>query len=129
MTNLSLLLRFSPRTGDCPAERKAKACYKCGDEGHLSRECPQNPAGAYGAGAGGYGGGQQCYKVRFLSFGKVEVKSLTLFFEQQCNQIGHISRNCPQNVGQYGAPGGYGQGGYGGGFGGGFQQQARNCYT
>lgn len=25
----------------------------------------------------------------------------------QCNEVGHISRNCPQNVG--GAPGGYGQ--------------------
>lgn len=27
-------------TGDCPQERKAKACYKCGDEGHLVRTSP-----------------------------------------------------------------------------------------
>ena len=52
-----------------------RACFKCGKEGHMSRECPD--AGSSGGGRGGRGGGgggRACFK---------------------CGQEGHMSRECP----------------------------------
>ncbi|KAI3793475.1 hypothetical protein L1987_36094 [Smallanthus sonchifolius] len=48
------------------------ACFKCGETGHMSRECPQ------GGGGGGGGGGRNCYK---------------------CGESGHMSRECPKGGG------------------------------
>lgn len=48
-----------------------KSCFKCGETGHMSRECPK--------GGGGVGGGDKnCFK---------------------CGESGHMSRECPQGGG------------------------------
>ena len=46
-----------------------KGCFKCGEDGHMSRECPSG---------GGGGGGGACHK---------------------CGEEGHMSRECPQGGG------------------------------
>ncbi|KAK3888005.1 hypothetical protein Pcinc_007917 [Petrolisthes cinctipes] len=52
---------------------KGRGCFKCGEEGHMSRECPS--ADGFGSGGGGGGGGKKgCFK---------------------CGEEGHQARECP----------------------------------
>jgi len=53
-----------------------RACFNCGDEGHMSRECTKPKAGG---GGGGRGGPVTCFK---------------------CGEEGHMSRECPKGGGR-----------------------------
>ncbi|KAK4437648.1 Glycine-rich protein 2 [Sesamum alatum] len=50
-------------------------CFRCGDTGHIARECSEGGGGRYGGGGGG-GGGGGCYN---------------------CGEGGHFARDCPRD--------------------------------
>ena len=60
LPSLELSADISPGR-DCPEGPKdTKTCYRCGQPGHISRDCPSN------AGGGGQSGAE-CYKVSIHS--------------------------------------------------------------
>ncbi|KAK3601505.1 hypothetical protein CHS0354_027651 [Potamilus streckersoni] len=53
---------------ECPNSEKKSGCYKCGEDGHMARECPDSDKKGGGGGSGG------CYK---------------------CGESGHFAKECP----------------------------------
>ncbi|XP_050882451.1 transcription elongation factor SPT6 homolog isoform X9 [Lathyrus oleraceus] len=108
--------------------RGGGACFKCGESGHMARDCTQEGGGGRGGGGRGGGrGGGACFKCGESGHmardctqeggggGRGGGRGGGACFK--CGESGHMSRECTQNGG--GGGGGWGGGGRGGGRGGG----------
>jgi cellular nucleic acid-binding protein len=67
-------------------------CYKCGERGHIARNCTQG-GGGYGGGAGGYGGGYGGGGRGGGGAGFGGPRQTTCY---SCGGFGHMSRDCTQ---------------------------------
>lgn len=101
---------------ECPSgggsSRGGKGCFKCGEEGHMSRECPKGGASSRGGGKGCFKCGQEGHMSRECPSGGGSSRGggKGCF---KCGQEGHMSRECPSGGG---SSRGGGSGGRSGGF-------------
>ncbi|KAK4705772.1 hypothetical protein P7C70_g430, partial [Phenoliferia sp. Uapishka_3] len=70
-------------------------CYKCGELNHMARSCTAIVPGVVGVAA--VVRPKTCYKVRRMAREPCPSADFAFFLLEQCQEEGHIARECPTN--------------------------------